>query len=331
MPELISTLIANLLNSQWFYIIAGIWALASIANKKERDLLTDRLGDIISKPPIFEVDENPNSVPFYPRQAFEQISKAVASALVRIPKEINTALLKLIDIQFTYVVNPERRWKVLGYAIHFLFFFFFVWADGIAIINALDALGLIGGIIWEPLTRYELAVAFGSFFAIIVAAMVARELYSEKSDLSDWDEQKGFWKQIAKGLTLILIVSGLIVVVALGLGRYEGLGLVPLEWVETIRTFVNSTTLILVPLNTVLATLLIYHEAIKAILLVFVIVEYLIVFFVKIWEYIAEILAGMGPFTVDVVYKFMLGIVLIVFFFLLTPLDFLTSLLPQKK
>jgi hypothetical protein len=180
---------------------------------------------------------------------------------------------------------------------------------------------------------YEITVAFGSFFSIVVGALVVRELYSEQSDFSDWDEQIGFWKQFAKTTTVMLIISGFLVMLALGLGRYERLGLLSTELSGTISIIVNSAILILVPLNTVVATLLIYHEAIKGLMLVLVFVEVIMLSSLNLLLYIAEILGAFVPFAFDIIYRLMLMLIYMSLFFLLTPLDWIARLMssPQNK
>lgn len=330
MPEPILNLIANLLNSELFYVILGIWLLVSVGHKSERNSLLDKLKDLISKPIITDPDENATSVPFYPRKTFERVAKAVSTSLVQIPAEINIFLKNAIHAQYSFVVNPARRWKVLGYTINLLFMFFFVWADGIAIANALNSIGLLANV-WEPLRDYSTAVAIGSFFAIVIGALVARDVFSERSDFSDWDEQKGAWKTTAKYLTITLILLGFFVVIMLGLGRLQSLGQIS----EPLNTFtldlVNFTSLVVVPFNSVVGTILIHYEAFKGLLLVLILIESITVVVMSALEYITGILGAMGPFTVDVLYRFMLAVVFIISFFLITPLDLLTSFIPHRK
>lgn len=330
MPEPISNLITNLLNSEWFYIIAGIWALVSVAHKSERNTLLDRLKELISKPIITDPDENATTVPFYPRKVFERVAIAVRDALTQLPARINESLKSAIASQYDFVVNVDRRWKILGYTINLLFMFFFVWADGIAIANALNSIGLLPSV-WEPLRDYSTAVAIGSFFAIVIGALVARDVFSEKSDFSDWDEQKGAWKTAAKYLTITLILLGFFVVIILGIGRLQSLGRISEPLNTVALNVVNFTSLVIVPFNTVLGTVLIHYEAFKGLLLVLILVEGITVVIMTGIEYIAGILGAMGPFTVDVFYRFMLALVFIVSFFLITPLDLITSFIPNRK
>jgi len=254
----------------------------------------------------------------------------VKSALIRIPNDINAGLEKAIKNQLDFIVDPQRRWKLLGYAIYVIFMFFFLWADGIAIANALDALGLVETVP-AYLTLYELAVAFGSFFAIIVGALVARDVFNTTSDFSDWDTQQGIWKKIAKVLAILLIILGMLVAVVLGLGRFERLVTLPQDVADSINRIVNFTTLILVPINTLIATILIHFEAFKGLLLAFILIEAILWVPVRILQYVTEILGAMGPFTVDILYRFMLAILIIIVFWLLTPLDWLIGLIPIKS
>ncbi len=330
MPEPVSNLVANLLNSEWFYVILGVWALVSIGHKSERNLLLDRLKDLISKPIITDPDENATSVPFYPRKTFERVAIAVKDALTQIPAQINNSLKKGLNEQYIFVVNPERRWKILGYTINLLFMFFFVWADGIAIANALNSIGLLSSV-WEPLRDYSTAVAIGSFFAIVIGALVARDVFSERSDFSDWDEQKGVWKHAAKFLTVTLILLGFVVVIMLGIGRLQSLGRISEPFNTYALNAVSFTTLVIVPLNTVIGTVLIHYEAFKGLLLLLMFIEGITVVFMSGVEYIAGIIGAMGPFTVDVIYRLMLAIVFTFSFFLITPLDLLTGLIPTKN
>jgi len=330
MPEPISNFIFNLVNSQWFYYILGFWTLIAIARRDERNSFASRLADLISKPAIFEADENPQSVSFYPRKSMEKIATDVRKALIRIPNDINAALEKAIKNQLDFIVDPQRRWKLLGYAIYVIFMFFFLWADGIAIANALDALGLVATVP-SYLTLYEIAVAVGSFLAIIVGALVARDVFNAVSDFSDWDTQQGAWKKLAKVLAILLIISGLLVAVVLGLGRFQRLVSLPVNIADLINLGVNFTTLVLVPFNTLIATILIHFEAFKGLLLVFVLIEAILWVPVRILQYVAEILGAMGPFSVDILYRFLLAILIIIIFWLLTPLDWITSLIPRRK
>ncbi|GEM_PF-6888238 len=312
------------LTSDGFYYFLFVWVLICIASAAKRNILLEKLKNLTSKPVIFDEDKS-EPVDFYPRTAFERIAKAIVDFLEKPFISIIDGLGKWINGLKSLVTDSEKKWLPFGYSLFFLLLVFFIFADAIAIANTLVFYGLLDvADLWEPLTRYEFATAGGSLFAILVAGLITSEIYSTKSQFTEWDKIEGTWKDIAKAFTRILIISGFVVVFFLGMQRLISLGYFT-NFGSTVRSGVDFVVTILIPLNTVLATALILIEGYKGLALVIILFLAIVLATVHILDYLSPLIRYVLPFTIDVVYRLILMAAFIIGFFIITPIDLVIS------
>lgn len=320
----------DLFNSNTFWFILILWVLVCIAWKAKREKLISRLGTILSKPVIFEEDPDPDTLPFYPRRFLEKVASAFTKGLVAPLVGLIAGLGKVIQGLWQRVYNPERPWRVVGYVFFLLMLLVFVYADAIAIVNGIDILGLLETGVPDFLTEYSIAVTMGSLFSVITGGLVYKEINSTKSIYTDWDEVEGSWKEVARTLALILIIGGFVVVVTLGLIRWDALNTQANG--PDFTSIGNTIIAILVPVNTVLATFLIYEEGlIKGGSLVLIALLMIVLGALHGLNFVLSILAYVLPFLLDMVMRTLHFILDIVLYFAITPIDFVFSPLNRSR
>jgi hypothetical protein len=316
------------ISTNWFFIAISIWGVAAIANRSKRSELRDKLADIITQPAlhVFNNQNNPNSEPIYTKRELEKIAEKVSATIIEPIDKLSHNWTSKLQSKKSSITDESKPWKSFGYLIFFVMIFFFIWADGIAIANTLEAIGLLNEIP-EILTKYELAVAFGSFFTVIVGAVVMNELLAEKSEFSDWDQKSKLQKVFVLAFTVLIMLMGLLAVLALGMARYRLLvELVP-EVDYQLEQFANFAILILIPINAVLATVLIHNEGTRGALIVILFFGNILLAIINFCLYLARIIGHMGIYGLDIILRITIAFLLVVAFFFFTPLDLLTTII----
>lgn len=316
----------NLLTSETIYYVVGIWLLICIAWKSKRDLLITTLIGLVSERVIFEKVGHADSISFYPRNLLEKVASAFQRALVMPLDGVINGLQRWLDGLVNLIYNKDKPWRTFGYLLFLLLLVVFILADAIAIANALDVAGWINYELPAILQKYEIAAAMGSLFAIITGVFVFSEINREQSVFTDWDNTKGAWKQLAKAMSVFLVIFGFVVVIFLGLQRFEALGYVP-NINSTTNAAVSVVILIIVPLNTVVATALIAEEGFKGFVLVVIAVLAIIIGTLYAVNYAAYLIGYVLPFVVDILWRIVLFILSVAIYIIVTPIDFLVWIL----
>lgn len=316
----------NLLTSSGIYYLVGIWLLICIAWKSKRDALIAKLIALVSERIIFEEDENPEKITFYPRRLFETVAKAFQKAMIMPLDEVIKGLKKWMMGLINLVYNKERPWRTFGYFLFLVLMIVFVLADAIAIANALDVAGWISYELPSILQQYEIAAAMGSLFAIITGVFVFSEINRDRSVFTDWDNIKGAWKQVAKAMAVFLVVFGFVVVFFFGLQRFEALGFLT-NTSSSINILVSVVILIIVPLNTVVATALIAEEGFKGFVLILILILAILTGIVHIINYGAYVIGYVLPFSIDIMWRVALFLILLIGYLIVTPIDFIIWIL----
>jgi hypothetical protein len=318
----------NLVNSSAFWFVLLIWLLICIAWKEKREAFLARLASIIGKPMVFEKDPNPEQPPLFPRRTLEAVAMGAKNGLVEPLSGIAVSFSKLLKNLWSKVYNPNRPMRIAGYVFFFFALLVFVYADAIAIVNGLDAFGLLETGIPTFLTQYSIAVTMGSLFSVVIGALVFKEVHSEKSYLSDWEDTDGQWKQFGKMLSIVLVMGGFLVVITLGLLRLDALSDLRASLGPGFVAFGNIVVTILVPVNTVLATALIFEEGmIKGGILALLLVGLTILATIYILDFALTIIAYVGPFLLDMLIRIVYFLVDLVFYIVITPIDAIVRVL----
>ncbi|MFZ5910128.1 MAG: hypothetical protein ACOYYU_08955 [Chloroflexota bacterium] len=315
----------NLLNSSTFYVTVGIWILICLASGRRIQSLGNRFVDLTFKPIIFKPDSNPESVPIYPRGLFEDVAVGFKDALQLPFRGIINSLKRWRNEQRQKYSEEEKPFLPVGNVLFLLLTSLFIYLDIIAITQALVSIGLIDlETLWEPFNNYALAMAGGSIFAILISVFVLEQISSKKSDFSHWDKRAGAWVNIAKALINYLIIFGTLAVLLLGFQRLIALGFIP-DVRETVELGVNIAISILVPLNTVLTTALIFSDGIIGFMVLVTMGAGIVSGIFYILDYIALILGYVLPFVVDISYRIILIAVNLIWFLIYTPINMVTS------
>lgn len=312
-------LLTNIINSQIFAPFVIVWLIICFANQNARESFLKRLSILISKPIIFKEDEFPNDYVFYPRRLLEQTSMMFRDALHYPLRGVIEQFTLWIKLQVSLASSSNRPLRVVGYFIYLAFFILFAWANAIGIVTSLDLLNIFSGQVPQLLTSFEVAVFMGSLGSIVVAGLVLMDIQSERSMLSNWDEHGRYWQLTARIVAVIIIIFAVIIVMSLGLQRLVTLGLT--ENNEALKFFTNFAILALVPINNILTTILISYEAILGILVVLIAIQIPLLGTMYLINLISLILGTMLPLLIDVIYRFALLSLDLLFYIILTPID----------
>lgn len=311
-------------NSLIFQIFAITWGVIGIINKNEREKLMDHLHDLISRPHIFIEDFSQSEVRFYARKTLESIASALTTGFINLGKKIFESLRGWVrNYQSASLQNGMTASKTFGMFLLFVFLFFFLWADLIALFNTLEAKGFITSIP-NIFINYHLAITFGSFFTVIVSAIVAFDLVG-KGEFTDFNEYGTIGKGIVGLMTLILAISGLTAITGLGLVRYRLLtDLLPTQEIQ-LEQFEDFVITVLVPFNTVLSTALV-HKGFKAIPNLVLWVAWIFLGVFSFLLYLISVLDFVIFFIFDILYRIILVILYIIGYYLLNPIDTIISM-----
>lgn len=321
------SLLQSIISSDWFVIVAIVWGVIAIANRKSRDLVLEKVVDLITKPIVFQSDSDPRSVKPYARQLLETLARILTSGVLGVST-------RLIQMGRTARRRNEERfskdetsfWKMMGSVILFLSMIAFLYADLIAIFNTLEVLGLVTEIP-AIFRHYEYAVTFGSFFTIVLAGLLLIEIFG-KSIFTDTANQLRPAKLLLTWVSVLLVISGLGVAISLGLIRYRALSnLDPVTNAE-LTNFNNLVITILVPANTIVSTFLIVSEGLKGIPIVGLVVVQVVISLAVAVLFAFGVINYPLWFAVDMGYRIVLVCLYLLFFLVLTPLDSILSWKP---
>lgn len=308
------------MDSFYLLIVPAIWLFVAVANREARLDQSEKLSAIISGD----------------WDAVKRAKESFANFKDNFNKAVNSSIGILIhylrnwmrDQYFNISGEGHAPWKLIGYLLQFILLVGFLYADVIVIANNLFAINLL---IETPdyLQHYEFAIAFGSFFSVIVGSLIANELYG-KSELSDWKEQVGFWRSIAGVASLFLIFSGIIVITALGLARFTMITNLSPEIAAQYQTFANIIISLIVPINSILASMLIVREGFKGVLALLLISMGALLAILYLIFFILGFITATTTLIIDIVYRLLLILFSLVGFFLFTPIDTVTALFRRK-
>lgn len=291
----------NLLNSQAFWVVLVVWAFICIAWTSRLKLVLERLAKLVVKPVIFEVDPNPENVPFYPRKFMEKSSNGFRDTL----QQPFSDLIRVVIGWFAYLGNliysKEHPLRTLGYLLLFVCFLFFVLADSIAVANTLVVLGLWSGELPAILGRFDIAVFGGSLLALIIGMALVFEIRSNNSEFTTWSERDGQTRALALGIALLVTVLSLITLVAWALFRLIELG--RLNSSPVLDGILNWVLFGLVPINSALAAAITFLEALRGFLGLVVLIGWILIGVLYLLNYGATILGSLLPFIIDIAYR----------------------------
>ncbi len=291
----------NLLNSQAFWIIVAIWLVICIAWTKRWRPLIGRLGLLVMKPVIFQEDPEPENIPFYPRRFLERVANGFRDTLTQPFTDIIRVVSNWFSNLSALIYSKEHPFRTLGYLLLLVCFLFFVLADAIAVANTLVVLDLWAGELPEILGRFDLAVFGGSLLALIIGMALVFEIRSSSSEFTIWSERDKQTKALAQGVALLVTLLSLLTLVAWALFRLIELG--RLESTPFLDGLLNWVLFGLVPINSALAAAITFLEALRGLMVIFILIGWALLGALYIANYLATILGSVLPFLLDFFYR----------------------------
>jgi len=300
----------NLVNWQYFGVLAIIWIIADLVWVKRWKSLILRIGTLITKPWIFKKDKNPDVPPLYPREFLEQLAlnskrdKATAesedslSSTGSFTKWLNALRERMFDVE-----NPVRP---LGYALALAFFLFFLLADTIIVAATLVLLGVISPDLPSVLERLELAIVGGALLSAVVGVWMLVEL-AGKGELINIEQMTPGQKRILRTVAALTTLFAAAVLIALAFQRLILLGV--LESSSTTEIILSFILYGLLAINNTFGAALTFSPAASG----FIVVLYL---FAVVFIGLLPVLA----FLADVAWRFAYIAVDIVIWVLFTPI-----------
>lgn len=304
-----------------YYILLIICLIIAFGNKQQRLILGEQLSTILSKPAIFTKDDS-KSIVLYPRMFLEQVAKV----LTTISSSNFSQLIKSGLFNFIKLKVHSQFSIFWGYTIRLLLFLCFFSGTAIAITSSLESMSIISNIPrW--LTYYDLAITFGSFFAMCFGMWVLAE---PSAIISTNFRNNRAWKIMIKLLTISMLAFSLFIFLVLGFARIYHSGVFPLSSEKLISQIISIAFSSIIPANLMFASLLLIVDALAGFLIV---ATSLIWISTYIIEFAFVTVVSVVLFIFDIVLRVLVMYIYITSFLLITPIDTILTILtvPFKK
>lgn len=306
----------NIVNSTTFQVVAVIWFVILVLWKEKWSGVLTRTINLIKKPTVFTKDVNPENVPTYPRAFLEEVSisfrDTLTQPLMNVTKNFHTWLSGV----FGLVYDHQHPFRTIGYLILFVCFGMLIYSDAVAIANTLFILNISTDI--NPLlTNFDFAVFAGSLIALILGLAFLFETMSNNSEFTPMSQREPRIRKALFALALLISLLSIISLIAWGLARIdtvEGLNN------NLLDRFVNIVVLFVIPLNSALTAAMIFNEAIRGLVFVFVFFSYIIEGLLYVLNFVLTLLSSLLPFVVDMLYRLLHVVIDIVVWIVTTPI-----------
>ncbi len=317
----------EIVNSRTTWILLGLSIFICFAWEKKRNSIINVMRGLLTWPVIFHRDPRENPATLYPRIMLENIAQGLRSKCVDPFGSLANNFKNGIKKATKLVHNPDFPLRTLGSILFCFALVAFIFADAIAILNTLNLMQFID-LVPALFQDYSIAVTLGSIISFVIGAFVLTQILAKSSAFTGWSDREGTGKEIAKMFSIVLTILGIIVVVFMGLERAVILGWIPES--DFISNTAHVATLVLVPLNTVIATFLIFEDGLNGILAILIFLLWPIWSLLIVINFLIEIFIGnLLPFLMDVVIRALLFVVYVLFYFIITPIDFIIWLIKR--
>ena len=213
----------NLVNWQYFGILAIIWIVVDLVWIERWRSLIGRASKLISKPWIFKADEEPTDPPLYPRTLLEQLASTRRADNSGTNSNSTAGWISpWIIAQRDRVFNPQKPLRSLGIIISLALFIFFLIADAIVIANTLVLMGLIDPNLPDMLKRLDIAILGGAVLTAVVGVWMLIEMSGEGEFIST--DLTSAQKKLLKLFAVIVTLFSIVVMLALAVQRLIDLG-----------------------------------------------------------------------------------------------------------
>jgi hypothetical protein len=287
--------------SPTFWIVLAIWLLAYTMRTKSQKANLERIGNLVIKPIIFKQDPNPDNVPFYPRTLFEYLSNASRNALQHPLVNLIEWLRNGANKMKSLIYSEEHPLRALGSIFSLILFAISALANVIAIVNTWYVLGLWQGEIPELFLRYDIAFLGGSVVALIAGWGTVLEIRSEVSKFTCWSETDERVRSLIMGVSLLVTVLSFSTSIALAVFRLISLHVISSS--PFLNALLNWTFFALVPINSTLATAILFSEAMRGVIVASILIILFAVGVLYLLDYILTIFVEVSLIYFDIAYR----------------------------
>lgn len=287
---------------QYFWFLLIIWILVDLIWFGRWQNLLARISKLVTKPVIFEKDDEPNIPALYPRKFMEALAQRKSNSNHEEEENYSNPFGNFVDAQRESVFDPKHPLRSLGYVITFGGFWFFAIADLIIIANTMVLMALMSPPLPELLQRLDYAILGGSFLSAIVGVWMLIEM-SGNGELVNTDKLNDNQKKIYKTIAVLVILIAVVVMLALAVER-----LIQLGYLEA-----SSTSDLI--LSFILYGLLAVNNSLSAALTFSPMASGLVVIL-----FIISLILPLLMFILDIIWRFLYVIIDIILWFLATPI-----------
>jgi hypothetical protein len=303
--------------------IALLWGVVALMYQREREKLVERLESLFSKPFLLQSDNN-KKIPLYPKPVLDEVARGVISFLNRTDLAI-ISIKNWLEVQYFKRVSAGKAiFKQFRYLVLFLILLLFLYAAFNLIVSSLDVIGIqISGYFSgkEPLYIYNLL----PFFLIAVSIWSIIRAKSQSDELLNTDSKNlsNSWERNVAVYILLSSVLDLIVEALLLQNRWK----IPPTFRDMIFQARQLWDIVLLPINVPLASTLIrqveIYEGIQSLFLLTAALVYGLIYLIS---KVIRVLFYTLLFSFDVVYRSILFLLFLLFYYIATPLESLTSI-----
>ncbi|MCZ2127651.1 MAG: hypothetical protein LC099_07740 [Anaerolineales bacterium] len=299
MLNLILQTLYELTQWQYFWFLLTVWIIIDLIWFGQWKRLGERVSKLITKPVIFEKDEEPDKPLLYPRRFMESLAQSKKSDN---EADIENPFKKFVDAQRALAFNPEHPLRTFGYLITFVGFWFFAIADLIIIANTMVLMALMPANLPDLLQRLDYAILGGSFLSAIVGVWWLIEM-SGNGELVNTDALNSNQRKIYKTIAAFVILIAILVMLALAVERLIQLGY--LESSSTSDLILSFILYGLLAINNSLAAALTFSPMVLGLVVIL---------------FVISLILPLLMFILDVIWRFIYILVDIALWFLATPI-----------
>lgn len=284
------------------YILFAIWAaICLLWTSRLREVLS-RLWVLIRKPIIIYKDPEPENVPFYPRTLLEDGTEGFRNSLTN-PFNHSISLFTDQIRNLTNIFNKNGQiTRLFGYFFFLVSFIVFISTNLAFISDTLDLVDLV--ITSQRLFPYSYGIfaLVGTMVAFIMGLIVVSETRTNTSQLSAWSDRNTRNRSLIAGIATTSVIFSIISL----LGWYY-FRLVQLGNAGNINNLtlglIYTAYYVLIPINMLLSAFITISDAIRGLIVLLIILEWLAVGSLFVFNRSLTILATVIPILFEILYR----------------------------
>lgn len=317
--------------SKYWGFIAIIWGLIALGNKTRRSTTLERIAEAIRNSKLKVNYSEPDSTVVYSKEDLKAVLPELKAKIVEPLEGIVSTCHNWTKNKWKAVdSNPDKPLRIFGYFLHTILFILFLWADIIAVTNALDVRGMMK-VVPSIFSRLEISITVSTIFAIAIAIDTLVETVW-KGEFSDWHDSRNATKWFISILSVIIIIIGITIIIALGIIRHDAAGDLSIEQSALFQKYTDGALFFLAPINAALAIILVASGAIKGFVgLIIGVIDLTTTLTFGIILYFGRIIASLGIFLVDIIIRLIYISFNICWYLFTSPFDTIINIFPQKK